>query len=111
MVGKVDIGGIPMEIQTITQPKSQRISFPRRSSLLPTASASVESSFEDEVHLLSPVYPLQPQQYNIRNGNFCIGFKDVANNRVTLEYTNNLMYRISLPLLSECPLVTKCLSK
>lgn len=89
--------------------KPSRGSFPRRSSLLPTVTASTESSFDDDqLHLLSPVYPLQPQ-YSSRSGNFCIGFKDVASNRITLEYTNNLMYRISLPLLSECPLVTKCL--
>lgn len=66
-VGKVDVG-----IATIKQPQ---ISYPipstskamlppscassiRRSSLLPTLH-SAETSFDEEVHLLSPVYPLQ----------------------------------------------------
>lgn len=108
LIGKVDIGGI----SPIRQPQmaqSHQSSFPRRSSLLPTA--STESSFDDEVHLLSPVYPLQ-SQYNLRSSNSsstCMSLRDVCGSRITLQYTNDTMYRITLPPLSECPLVTKCL--
>lgn len=109
LIGKVDISGITIA----RQPQSGQVtlsSFPRRSSLLPTVSN--ESSFDsDEVHLLSPVYPLQ-SQYNLRSNSSntaCLSLRDVCGNRITLQYTNDTMYRIALPPLSECPLVTKCL--
>lgn len=39
----------------------------------------------------------------------CCGLRDGAGNRLTLVYPGNSMYRISIPFLSECPLVSKCL--
>lgn len=110
LIGKVDIGGITLPRQPQMAQVVQSSVLPRRSSLLPTASAT-ESSFDDEVHLLSPVYPLQ-SQYNLRSNSSsstCLSLRDVCSNRLTLQYTNDSMYRISLPPLSECPLVTKCL--
>lgn len=108
LIGKVDIGGITLTRQPQTAQTIQG-SYPRRSSLLPTV--STESSFDDEVHLLSPVYPLQ-SQYNLRStssNSMCVRLRDVCGNRITLQYANDMMYRISLPAVSECPLVTKCL--
>lgn len=107
LIGKVDISGITLnrQPQPIQLPQT---SFPRRSSLLPTI--STESSFDDEVHLLSPVYPLQ-SQYNLRNNSsssICLSLRDVCGSRITLQYTNDMMYRFALPPLNECPLVTKC---
>lgn len=104
----MDIAGVTLPRQLQMTP-SVSSSFPRRSSLLPTVSN--ESSFDDEVHLLSPVYPLQ-SQYNLRSSsgnNMCSTLRDVCGSRVTLQFTNDMMYRITLPPLSECPLVTKCL--
>lgn len=82
--------------------------------------------------MLSPVYPLQPQfptRYGTwlikttvyifstkffsllgtRRGGFCSGLKDPTGNRLTLVYPGGKMYRISVPFISECPFVTKCL--
>lgn len=44
-----------------------------------------------------------------RNSGFCCGIRDPSGNRLTLLYPGARMYRIALPLLSECPFVTKCL--
>lgn len=109
LIGKVDIGGITLPRQPQMAQTQSQSAFPRRSSLLPTV--STESSFDDEVHLLSPVYPLQ-SQYNLRSNSSsstCLNLRDVCSNRITLQYANDSMYRITLPPLSECPLVTKCL--
>lgn len=62
--------------------------------------------FADELHLLSPVHPLQPF---IQRSGFCGGLRDPAGNRITLTYPGGNMYRISIPLISECPFVTRCL--
>lgn len=108
MIGKVDIGGIMIGRQPQMLHSAQS-TVPRRSSLLPTA--PTESSFDDEVHLLSPVYPLQ-SQYNLRSSSCsvsCSSLRDVCGSRITLQYSNDTMYRISLPPLSECALVTKCI--
>lgn len=60
LVAKVHIGGVLSKIQP-PAPINPTFasSFPRRSSLLP--SVQTEASFEDELHLLSPVHPLQSQ--------------------------------------------------
>lgn len=42
-------------------------------------------------------------------GGFCSGLKDPTGNRLTLVYPGGKMYRISVPFISECPFVTKCL--
>lgn len=38
---------------------SPSVTFPRRSSLLPTALQKPVNTFDDELHMLSPVQPLQ----------------------------------------------------
>lgn len=112
MIAKVHVGGIlssrqphPISLPAINP------SFPRRSSLLPSVQTSVETSltsFGEELHLLSPVYPLQAAQHS-RAHNMCSGLRDAAGNRLTLVYPGNVMYRIAIPFLSECPLVMRCL--
>lgn len=106
IIGKVHIAGVLSNIPSHLNTTTFGPSFPRRSSLLPTA--QTEAKFEDELHLLSPVHPLQPQ-FASRASNFCGGLRDVAANRLTLTYPDGKMYRISIPLISECPFVTKCL--
>lgn len=112
MIAKVHVGGILSSRQPhpILIPANNS-SFPRRSSLLSTVQQCVETSltsFDDELHLLSPVYPLQTAQH-LRTHNMCSGLRDAAGNRLTLVYPGNVMYRIAIPFLSECPLVMRCL--
>lgn len=57
VIGKVHVGGI---LSTMINLGNSFVStFPRRSSLLPTS--HTDEIFEDELHLLSPVHPLQAQ--------------------------------------------------
>ena len=88
--------------------KSPNTSFPRRSSLLPTAQKPGDTTFEDELHLLSPVHPLQPQFSN-RCNNICLSLRDPAVNRLTLVYSSGKMLRITLPLINETKFVTRCI--
>lgn len=44
-----------------------------------------------------------------RNSGFCSSLRDPAGNRLTLVYPGGRMYRVAMPLIAECPLVTKCL--
>lgn len=106
MIGKVHVAGVLSNIPTHLNTTAFGASFPRRSSLLPTV--QTEAKFEDELHLLSPVHPMQPQ-FSSRASNFCGGLRDAAANRLTLTYPNGKMYRISIAPISECPFVTKCL--
>lgn len=57
LIGKVHVGGVLSSVGNLRQ--SFGASYPRRSSLLPTINA--DTKFEDELHTLSPVHPLQPQ--------------------------------------------------
>lgn len=114
MIAKVHVGGLLSSRQPhpVLLPANNS-SFPRRSSLLATVQPSVEmsltmTSFDDELHLLSPVYPLQTTQH-LRTHSMCSGLRDAAGNRLTLVYPGNVMYRIAIPFLSECPLVMRCL--
>lgn len=109
MISKVHIGGILSSRQPVVQTIIQNnLSLPRRSSLLPTVQHT-NSSFDDELHLLSPVYPVQHHFSAPKLANTCCGLRDPAGNRVTLVYPNESMYRITIPFISECPLVTRCL--
>lgn len=47
--------------------------------------------------------------FNFRTSYLCAGLRDPAGNRLTLTYPGGKMYRVSIPLLSECPFITKCL--
>lgn len=61
-VGKVHIGGV---LSNLATPETFNNSgqFPKRSSLLPTASQ--ETEFEDDLHLLSPVTPVLSYQKSL----------------------------------------------
>ncbi|XP_075158873.1 anaphase promoting complex subunit 1 [Haematobia irritans] len=91
------------------QNKSPNTSFPRRSSLLPSAQKPGDTTFEEELHMLSPVHPLQPQLLSSRSQNVCLGLRDPAGNRLTLSYSFGKMFRITLPLINETKLVTRCI--
>lgn len=110
MIAKVHVGGILSTRQPtpVNLLPTATLTIPRRSSLLPTVQSN-ESTFDDDMHLLSPVYPLQQPQFGSRPTSYCCGLRDPAGNRFTLVYPNNSMYRVSIPFLSECPLVTRCL--
>lgn len=57
MIGKVHVGGVLSSFANLSNSFSS--SFPRRSSLLPSIIS--EALFDEELHTLSPVHPLQPQ--------------------------------------------------
>lgn len=117
-VGKVDVGVSPIRQPTVSYPipstayamppPSQFGPGPRRSSLLPSV-RSAETSFDDELHLLSPVYPTQHQLNARAASSGCCSLRDVCGNRLTLQYSDELMFRLTLPPVSESPLVGKCL--
>ncbi|XP_054087608.1 anaphase-promoting complex subunit 1 [Zeugodacus cucurbitae] len=89
--------------------KSPNTSFPRRSSLLPTIQKPADTTFEEELHLLSPVHPLQPQFPNRKNSNICLSLRDPAGNRLTLVYPFGKMYRIELPQINETKFISRCM--
>uniref|UniRef100_A0A1I8M2U1 Uncharacterized protein n=1 Tax=Musca domestica TaxID=7370 RepID=A0A1I8M2U1_MUSDO len=110
--GNTPSSKMPTSVQNITpsmQNKSPNTSFPRRSSLLPSAQKPSDSTFEEELHLLSPVHPLQPQ-FLSRSNNICLGLRDPAGNRLTLTYLSGKMLRITLPLINETKLVSRCIA-
>ncbi|XP_004520043.1 anaphase-promoting complex subunit 1 [Ceratitis capitata] len=89
--------------------KSPNTSFPRRSSLLPTIQKPTDTTFDEELHLLSPVHPLQPQFPNRKTSNFCTSLRDPAGNRLTLVYPYGKMYRIELPQFNETKFISRCI--
>lgn len=62
LVGKVHVGGILLSLSNTSNIRTSLSSFPKRSSLLPMQAASTELRFDDELHMLSPVLPIQPPQ-------------------------------------------------
>ena len=67
LTGKVHIGGVLSGLTTPTNITSSMASFPRRSSLLPLSHAMETTKFDEELHLLSPVLPLQSaSNYNTK---------------------------------------------
>ncbi|XP_055843307.1 anaphase-promoting complex subunit 1 [Episyrphus balteatus] len=94
---------------SLPQSKPSCSPFPRRSSLLPTASQKSDSNFEEELHMLSPVHPLQPLFTARSSSGVCLNLRDPAGNRLTLVYPTGKMYRLSLPLINETYFVTRCI--
>ncbi|XP_077273571.1 anaphase promoting complex subunit 1 isoform X1 [Temnothorax americanus] len=92
--------------------------FPRRSSLISqSCTASHEIKFEEALHLLSPVggncaRPPILLENSLLDTNF-LALKETVGNEVTYEVTvecgNKQYFRITLPVSSTSPLVTKCL--
>ncbi|KAF7995485.1 hypothetical protein HCN44_006592 [Aphidius gifuensis] len=90
--------------------------FPRRSSLISQNFCGHDIKFEEALHSLSPVGGncargsiLLDNNTSIIDYNNLIGLKDAVGNKITLEYGNKMLQRISLPCKSTSPLVTKCL--
>ncbi|XP_011861283.1 PREDICTED: anaphase-promoting complex subunit 1 isoform X2 [Vollenhovia emeryi] len=88
--------------------------FPRRSSLISQSCAtSHEVKFEEALHLLSPVggncaRPPILLEHSLLDTNF-LALKETVGNEVTMECGNKQYFRITLPVSSTSPLVTKCL--
>jgi anaphase-promoting complex subunit 1 len=130
LVGKVYVAGIPSALTTSSYLSlnlgSQFASpFPRRSSLLPTSRSlsAHDPRFDEEVCMLSPVHASHDGVNTALSveeaGGFALstprqgqlaGLRDAVGNRVTLEYTDGSLFRISLPSLCSSPLVSECLS-
>ncbi|XP_058442829.1 anaphase-promoting complex subunit 1 isoform X2 [Malaya genurostris] len=113
-VGKVHVAGILSSFVTssaLSNSFGSLQGFPRRSSLLPSAVPQVESRFDEELHMLSPVQPLQSTSNVLSQTrlNNCQSIRDGAGNRLTLVFSSEKMFRISLPVMSESYLVSRCL--
>lgn len=97
LIGKVHIGGILSSLATSSN-LSNNSSFsggsalPRRSSLLPSVTVTPDQRFESELHMLSPVHPLQPSVAPNKNGQ-CSGLRDAVDNRLTINYPNGKLFR------------------
>ncbi|XP_017852968.1 anaphase-promoting complex subunit 1 [Drosophila busckii] len=102
----------PTLLPTLTLKPGSSFGEVRRSSLLPTKAASDLSAFDEELelHMLSPIQP-QPMSYSQRQAHNTIkGLRDAAGNRLTLVYATGRMLRISLPLLNDTRLITRCIA-
>ncbi|XP_055586614.1 anaphase-promoting complex subunit 1 [Uranotaenia lowii] len=114
-VGKVHVAGILTNFVTssaLSNSFSSLQSFPRRSSLLPTVSIQTDTGFDEELHMLSPVQPLHPSSKLTSSSSRmtnCQSIRDGSGNRLTLAFTSEKMFRISLPVVSESKLVSRCL--
>ncbi|XP_058056277.1 anaphase-promoting complex subunit 1 [Anopheles bellator] len=89
--------------------------LPRRSSLLPNATAHVDSKFEEELHLLSPVRPLGATTSSTVASSFgttfpqCTTLRDAIDDRFTLVFDNERLYRVTLPPVTESQLIRRAL--
>ncbi|KAM3961524.1 LOW QUALITY PROTEIN: anaphase-promoting complex subunit 1-like [Aphomia sociella] len=109
VVGKVHVGGVLARL--IDSPYTKRSTFqspfPRRSSLLP--SRCNDATFDDSaLHLLSPVPHSSVSRLEPKETLGLSGLCDAAGSRVTLQFGNEGLYRISLPALSCSALVSHC---
>lgn len=101
-VGKVHVGGI---LTSLSIPTAFTTPNFKRSSLLPNVKSAGDMTFGDEIHMLSPVQPLQAN--NPLRLNNCTSIKDPAGNRITLMFTTGKMYRLALPAMCESSIVRK----
>ncbi|XP_065086104.1 anaphase-promoting complex subunit 1-like [Ochlerotatus camptorhynchus] len=110
-VGKVHVAGILTSFVTssaLSNSFGASQGFPRRSSLLPTVPPQTDTRFDDELHMLSPVQPLHSAATSSRLSN-CSSIRDGSGNRLTLVFNSEKMFRISLPIMTESQLVSRCL--
>ncbi|XP_053948485.1 anaphase-promoting complex subunit 1 isoform X1 [Anastrepha ludens] len=107
-VGAGNVTPTPATTKTLAA-NSPNSPFPRRSSLLPTIQKPTDTTFDEELHLLSPVHPLQPQFPNRNTSNICLSLRDPAGNRLTLVYPFGKMYRIELPQFNETKFISRCI--
>lgn len=118
-IGKLHVGGVSAEFSAspyITRIPNILKSLPRRSSLLPNANQPIPKFDE---HLLSPVHPAKDARINLLSStlieqfkelNNLVGLRDPVADRITLEYSDSSLYRITLPALASSTLVDSCLS-
>lgn len=127
-IGKLHVGGVSAELSASPLimrniPSYFKSPYPRRSSLLPNACSSSVPKFDE--HLLSPVAPIasgkesrnvfhstmfgDPYMSGDSNNNL-VGLRDPVADRITMQYSDNTFYRISLPRLASGTLVEDCLN-
>ncbi|XP_025163872.1 anaphase-promoting complex subunit 1 isoform X2 [Harpegnathos saltator] len=118
-VGKLHISGMLSNLTgnnyflSNSNPKPES-PFPRRSSLISqSCAASHEIKFEEVLHLLSPVggncaRPPILLENSLLDANL-VTLKEAVGNQITVECGNKQYFRITLPISSTSPLVTKCL--
>ncbi|XP_039313778.1 anaphase-promoting complex subunit 1 isoform X3 [Solenopsis invicta] len=119
-VGKLHISGMLSNFTgnnyflSTSNPKLESPFFPRRSSLISqNCTASHEIKFEEALHLLSPVggncaRPPILLENSLLDTNF-LTLKETVGNEIIVECGNKQYFRITLPVSSTSPLVTKCL--
>ncbi|XP_020285295.1 anaphase-promoting complex subunit 1 isoform X2 [Pseudomyrmex gracilis] len=116
-VGKLHISGVLSNFGTsnyfLSNSNNKLASpFPRRSSLISQNCASHDIKFEEALHLLSPVSncgrPPMLLENSLLETNF-FTLKETVGNEITVESGNKQYFRITLPVSSTSPLVTKCL--
>ncbi|XP_063230624.1 anaphase-promoting complex subunit 1 isoform X1 [Bacillus rossius redtenbacheri] len=126
VVGKLHVAGIHSALTTSSYLSLFGTHFaspclPKRSSLILTSSLvgthsrstpATEPSFDEGVHLLSPVEP-QGSEGNVKitpstplRGQL-VALRDSVANRLSLEYSDGSMFRIALPDLCTSPLVAR----
>ncbi|XP_014469767.1 PREDICTED: anaphase-promoting complex subunit 1-like [Dinoponera quadriceps] len=118
-VGKLHISGMLSNLAgnnyflSNSVPKSES-PFPRRSSLISqSCTASHEIKFEEVLHSLSPVggncaRPPILLENSLLDASLDT-LKEAVGNQLTVECGNRQYFRITLPISSTSPLVTKCL--
>nr|CAD7574451.1 unnamed protein product [Timema californicum] len=123
IVGKVHVGGIPSALATssyLSLNLGSQFGSPFQNLLLSSRPASsLEPRFDDAVHLLSPVSPVDTPREDDGAGHFALStprsgqlaaLRDSVGARVTLEYSDGSMFRIALPQICSSPMVSQCLT-
>ncbi|XP_014288938.1 anaphase-promoting complex subunit 1 [Halyomorpha halys] len=112
-VGKLHIAGVSAELasssylSSVSAAPTVNSPFPKRSSLLSSTKLG-DALFDDTaVHLLSPVTQVfsdthSPTRDQVR------GLRDSLGARFTLEFSNGVMFRFTLPEFGSSPLVKRC---
>ncbi|XP_056632382.1 anaphase-promoting complex subunit 1 isoform X1 [Diorhabda sublineata] len=121
IIGKLHIGGTlaqhtPSPYVRRQTPQVNFSPYPKRSSLLPHIK-STDPQFDE--HLLSPVLPNMVPRNPILHMNFAErkndkkvtlnGLIHAIEDRITLKYSDDTFYRITLPSLASTSLVESCL--
>ncbi|XP_075233032.1 anaphase promoting complex subunit 1 isoform X2 [Lycorma delicatula] len=129
LIGKLHVAGVNIALASSSYLSSatlgfvQNSHFPKRSSLM-SSTVIGDPVFDDQVHLLSPVPSTAADVFDSSIGTgtgtgtvihstprdaYLQSLRDPVANRLTLEFLNGSMFRISLPEVCSSPLVSKCL--
>uniref|UniRef100_A0A182SC69 Uncharacterized protein n=1 Tax=Anopheles maculatus TaxID=74869 RepID=A0A182SC69_9DIPT len=115
---------VPARTTTMASTPSLLESFPRRSTLLPNVS-SADGKFDDELHLLSPVRPINlpglpvpggsrgttnaaAPRLGADNAGSVVKLRDATGSRFTLVLANERHVRLALAPVAESQLVRNC---